>query len=141
MDLPQAILFDLDGVLIDTEPLLANAWRETAKEHNHILTQDNLEELRGIILESNISPFLQYRKLFLTEDIALDVDDKAVSMIAEKCHSQDIGARGIKNYFDKALKETIYNIKSLKNKGLIGIKITVDTVDNNKDPKYNYANG
>ncbi len=100
-----------------------------------------VEELRGIILESNISPFLQYRKLFLTEDIALDVDDKAVSMIAEKCHSQDIGARGIKNYFDKALKETIYNIKSLKNKGLIGIKITVDTVDNNKDPKYNYANG
>mgnify|MGYP005992581553 FL=1 len=100
-----------------------------------------VEELRGIILESNISPFLQYRKLFLTEDIALDVDDKAVSMIAEKCYSQDIGARGIKNYFDKALKETIYNIKSLKNKGLIGIKITVDTVDNNKDPKYNYTNG
>ena len=84
---------------------------------------------------------MQYRKLFLTEDIALDVDDKAVSMIAGKCHSQDIGARGIKNYFDKALKETIYNIKSLKNKGLIGIKITVDTVDNNKDPKYNYTNG
>ena len=48
MDLPEAILFDLDGVLIDTEPLLANAWRETAKEHNHILTHDNLEELRGI---------------------------------------------------------------------------------------------
>ena len=101
----------------------------------------NIITLKKLTVESNISPFLQYRKLFLTEDIALDVDDKAVSMIAEKCHSQDIGARGIKNYFDKALKETIYNIKSLKNKGLIGIKITVDTVDKNKDPKYNYANG
>jgi ATP-dependent protease Clp ATPase subunit len=83
---------------------------------------------------------LQYRKLFLTEDISLDIDKEAVSVIAEKCHSQDIGARGIKNYFDKSLKQTIYNIKSLKNKGLIGIKITVDTVDNNKEPKYNYTN-
>tara|TARA_B100001057_G_scaffold102867_1_gene100174 strand:+ start:617 stop:1795 length:1179 start_codon:yes stop_codon:yes gene_type:complete len=105
-----------------------------------ILKKLTVKELRDIILESNISPFLQYRKLFLTEDITLDVDDKAVSMIAEKCHAQDIGARGIKNYFDKALKETIYNIKSLKNKGLIGIKITIDTVDNNKEPKYNYSN-
>ena len=61
-------------------------------------------------------------------------------MIAEKCHAQDIGARGIKNYFDNALKQTIYNIKTLKNKGLIGVKITVDTVDKNKEPKYNYNN-
>lgn len=99
-----------------------------------------VQELQDIILESNISPFLQYRRLFLTEDITLDVEDQAVSMIAEKCHAQDIGARGIKNYFDKALKETIYNIKSLKNKGLIGVKITVDTVDKNKQPKYNYNN-
>ena len=99
-----------------------------------------IKELQDIILESNISPFLQYRKLFLTEDISLDIDKEAVAVIAEKCHSQDIGARGIKNYFDKSLKQTIYNIKSLKNKGLIGIKITVDTVDNNNEPKYNYTN-
>ena len=99
-----------------------------------------VQELQDIILESNISPFLQYRRLFLTEDITLDVEDQAVSMIAKKCYSQDIGARGIKNYFDKALKETIYNIKSLKNKRLIGVKITVDTVDKNKQPKYNYNN-
>ena len=31
MEFPEAILFDLDGVLLDTEPLLANAWSETAK--------------------------------------------------------------------------------------------------------------
>ncbi len=99
-----------------------------------------IQELKDIILKSNISPFLQYRRLFLTEDITLDIDDKAVTMIAEKCHAQDIGARGIKNYFDNALKQTIYNIKTLKNKGLIGVKITVDTVDKNKEPKYNYNN-
>jgi len=99
-----------------------------------------MKELEDIILSSNISPFLQYQKLFNTEDIILDIDPKAVEKIASLCHKQDIGARGIKNYFDRALKDTIYNIKSLKNKGLIGIKITMDTVDNDNNPKYNYSN-
>ena len=47
MEYPEAILFDLDGVLINTEPLLADAWSETAKEYNHCLSKDNLNELKG----------------------------------------------------------------------------------------------
>ena len=47
MEFPEAILFDLDGVLLDTEPLLANAWSETAKEYNHSLSIDKLLELKG----------------------------------------------------------------------------------------------
>ena len=47
MEFPSAILFDLDGVLLDTEPLLANAWIETAKEYNFYLSQENLNELKG----------------------------------------------------------------------------------------------
>ena len=42
MEFPEAILFDLDGVLLDTEPLLANAWSETAKKYNHYLSKDQL---------------------------------------------------------------------------------------------------
>ncbi len=47
MEFPEAILFDLDGVLLDTEPLLAKAWNETAKEYNHSLSKDKLLELKG----------------------------------------------------------------------------------------------
>ena len=47
MEFPEAIFFDLDGVLLDTEPLLANAWSETAKEYNHSLSIDKLLELKG----------------------------------------------------------------------------------------------
>ncbi len=47
MEFPEAVLFDLDGVLLDTEPLLANAWFETAKEYNHYLSKDKLLELKG----------------------------------------------------------------------------------------------
>ena len=47
MEFPEAILFDLDGVLLDTEPLLAKAWSETAKEYKHYLSKDRLLELKG----------------------------------------------------------------------------------------------
>ena len=47
MEFPEAILFDLDGVLLDTEPLLARAWSETAKEYNQYLSNDKLLELKG----------------------------------------------------------------------------------------------
>ncbi len=47
MEFPAAILFDLDGVLLDTEPLLAKAWSETAREYNHFLSNDKLLELKG----------------------------------------------------------------------------------------------
>ena len=133
------ILFMCSGAFVGLENI-QNKEKGMGFVHREKVEKLTVQELEDIILSSNISPFLQYQKLFNTEDIILDVDPNAVKKIASLCHKQDIGARGIKNYFDKALKETIYNIKSLKNKGLIGIKITVDTVDNNKEPKYNYTN-
>jgi len=47
MEFPEAIFFDLDGVLLDTEPLLAEAWKETARKYNHYLSNDKLLELKG----------------------------------------------------------------------------------------------
>ena len=77
----------------------------------NIITLEKLtiQELEDIIMKSNISPFLQYQKLFNTEDVSLEVDSKACKNIAKKCHQQDIGARGIRYHFDKCLKKTIYN--------------------------------
>lgn len=96
------------------------------------------KELLDIIYDSNISPFLQYQRVFETEDVLLDLDQSASKTIAENCFNSDIGARGIKNYFDQALKQTIYDIKQLKSKGLLGVKITKDTVDKDALPKYNF---
>ena len=47
MEFPEAILFDLDGVLLDTEPMLADAWSETAKTYNHYLSKEKLLELKA----------------------------------------------------------------------------------------------
>ena len=44
---PKAFLFDLDGVLIDSEPLHGKAWKETASLFNLNLTLRQLKLLRG----------------------------------------------------------------------------------------------
>jgi ATP-dependent Clp protease ATP-binding subunit ClpX len=96
------------------------------------------DELQDIINLSSISPLKQYIKLFDTESVKLEIDDDAVSSIATHCWNSDIGARGIKNYFDRMLRETIYDIKSLTDKQLVSVKITKDTVDNFTKPVYTF---
>ena len=99
-----------------------------------------VKELSQIITDSNISPFLQYKKLLETEDIELEVTDGAVKKIANNCFDADIGARGIKNHFDKILSDTIYNIYNLKDKKLNKITIDKSSVDRQGDPIYNFVN-
>jgi pseudouridine-5'-monophosphatase len=47
MPLPAACLFDLDGLLLDTEPLHAQAWREAANHFALALSTRDLLRLRG----------------------------------------------------------------------------------------------
>ena len=46
-DFPKAFLFDLDGVLIDSEPLHGKAWKETASHFDLNLTYKQIKLLRG----------------------------------------------------------------------------------------------
>ena len=45
---PKAFLFDLDGVLIDSEPLHGQAWKETAALFDLNLSHGQLKLLRGL---------------------------------------------------------------------------------------------
>ncbi len=46
-DFPKAFLFDLDGVLIDSEPLHGQAWKETAAQFDLNLTYNQIKLLKG----------------------------------------------------------------------------------------------
>jgi ATP-dependent Clp protease ATP-binding subunit ClpX len=97
------------------------------------------EELIKIMTDSEISPLSQYKKMFETEDIELIAETKAIEKIADCCFSADIGARGIKNHFDKILRKTVYDINQLKKQGIISVTITKDAVDKGTDPIYNFS--
>ncbi|MCP9888773.1 HAD family phosphatase [Cyanobium sp. ATX 6A2] len=47
MSRPAACLFDLDGLLLDTEPLHASAWRQAARHFGRDLSEAELVLLRG----------------------------------------------------------------------------------------------
>ena len=47
MQIPQACLFDLDGILIDTEKLHGQAWKEASLHFGLTLSQKQLLKLRG----------------------------------------------------------------------------------------------
>ena len=47
MFFPKALLFDLDGVLLDTEPLHGKAWKKTAASFGTNLNNTQLELLKG----------------------------------------------------------------------------------------------
>ena len=47
MHRPAACLFDLDGLLLDTEPLHARAWQEAASHFGRLLNAQELMALRG----------------------------------------------------------------------------------------------
>ncbi len=47
LPLPQAILFDLDGTLVDTVHLRIDAWREALRQHGVVADRDRLSALIG----------------------------------------------------------------------------------------------
>ncbi|MFN5195367.1 MAG: HAD family hydrolase [Cyanobacteriota bacterium] len=55
MDQPAACLFDLDGLLLDTEPLHAQAWRQAAAHWGLELSPDQTLRMRGRRRSDNLA--------------------------------------------------------------------------------------
>ena len=53
----KAVLFDMDGVLFDTEIVMKEGWQKAARELNFTLTEEHLSQMRGSALPRS-------RKLF-----------------------------------------------------------------------------
>ena len=57
---PAAILFDLDGVIIDSEPLSEKAFRQTSLHLGRDLTQEEVASLKGSVAEIGAAKLLEY---------------------------------------------------------------------------------
>src|SRR5215469_12643456 len=60
MDDLKAILFDLDGVIIDSEPLHEKAYRQTSLHLGRDLTQEEVASLKGTVDEIGAAKLLEY---------------------------------------------------------------------------------
>ena len=56
----EAILFDLDGVIIDSEPLHEKAFRQTSLHLGRDLTQEEVAALKGTVDEIGAAKLLEY---------------------------------------------------------------------------------
>jgi beta-phosphoglucomutase-like phosphatase (HAD superfamily) len=56
----EAILFDLDGVIIDSEPLHEEALRKTSLHLGRHLTQEEVASLKGTVEEIGAAKLLEY---------------------------------------------------------------------------------
>jgi beta-phosphoglucomutase-like phosphatase (HAD superfamily) len=56
----EALLFDLDGVIVDSEPLSDKAFRQTSLHLGRDLTPEELASLRGTVGEIGAAKLLEY---------------------------------------------------------------------------------
>lgn len=47
----QAVIFDMDGLMVDTEPLAREAWREVVHAHGRFLTDEVYRQMIGLRLD------------------------------------------------------------------------------------------
>lgn len=70
----RAVVFDCDGVLVDSEPLAAEAWRRVLARHDYTLTDEDVEYCRGLTV-ADMYPYLAVRAdLPAFEELLADVD-------------------------------------------------------------------
>lgn len=73
-------VFDMDGLMFDTEKLLVRFWRESAKEHGYNMTNENVFEIRSLSRKYSI-PLL---KGIFGEDFPFnEIRDKRITLMNE----------------------------------------------------------
>ena len=95
------------------------------------LTED---ALLSILTKPKNSLLKQYQKLFLLEEVSLDIDDDALIEIVKIAHKRKTGARALRSVMEKMMLNIMYDIPSMK--GIKSCKITKNTIINGGKPIY-----
>ncbi len=67
MTIPKAILFDLDGVIVDTAKHHFHAWKELANELGFSFTEEDNERLKGVSRMDSLNILLEIGQVEKTE--------------------------------------------------------------------------
>ncbi|MCL2437289.1 MAG: ATP-dependent Clp protease ATP-binding subunit ClpX [Clostridiales bacterium] len=99
-----------------------------------VVTLEELSKdaLVRIIKEPKNALIKQYKKLFLMDNVELEIEDEAIVRIAEKAIERKTGARGLRSILEKIMTDIMYEIPSRDDvKKCI---ITKGTIDNDIMP-------
>lgn len=87
------------------------------------------EQLVQILKEPKNSLLHQYQYIFELDGVELQIEDSALSAIAEQAKKMETNARGLKNILEKILLRYQFEAMDLVSRGLTKIVISKDTVE------------
>ncbi|MDE5834738.1 MAG: HAD hydrolase-like protein, partial [Ruminococcus sp.] len=73
-------IFDMDGLMLDTEKLLVRFWRESAEEYGYNMTDENVFSVRSLSRKYSV-PFL--KGIFGEEFPFNEVRSRRISLMNE----------------------------------------------------------
>jgi ATP-dependent Clp protease ATP-binding subunit ClpX len=85
-----------------------------------------------IIVEPKNSLLKQYKKLFMLDNVELELEDKAIEMVAEKAIERKTGARGLRSIIEHVMTDIMYEIPSRND--IKRVVVTEATIDKGVDP-------
>lgn len=100
-----------------------------------VVTLDQLDEeaLVKILTEPKNALTKQYKRLFEIDGVALEIEDEALRLIAEKAIERKTGARGLRGIIEGTMMDIMYEIPSRDD--IEKVIITGDTIANGSEPK------
>ena len=96
------------------------------------LSELSEEALVRILVEPKNSLIKQYKALVAMDDIELEVEDDAISAIANKALELKTGARGLRGIFERMMTDIMYDLPSETD--VEKCIITSKTVEEGKPP-------
>ncbi len=99
-----------------------------------IVTLEALTEaaLVSILVEPKNALVKQYQKFMEMDDVKLEFDDEALTLIAREALKRKTGARGLRSIIEAIMRNVMYEVPSRKD--VASCKVTKDVVAEKKDP-------
>lgn len=102
-------------------------------------TLEDLDEeaLKIILTEPKNALVKQYQRLFEMENVELQFQDEALSMIARKAIERKTGARGLRSIMESMLLDTMFDLPGLEN--VKQVVVGPDVIESKGRPLYIYS--
>ncbi|MDR1029065.1 MAG: ATP-dependent Clp protease ATP-binding subunit ClpX [Clostridiales Family XIII bacterium] len=85
-----------------------------------------------IITEPKNSLLKQYKKLFMLDNVELELEDSAIKKLAEKAIERKTGARGLRSIFEHVMTDIMYEIPSRTD--IKKVVVTESAIDKDTGP-------